>query len=127
MSNEHNQQTMAENKLADAISQLRKEPIVEIEPHKEESIDVQIDNPEQKKEPRRSEFVQTDDPKVLNQMIEKFDQGFDVVALVYFDGQRRLLDILVLVGDAFARHAHPIVSCWQLRYFEGAVFRVSLG
>lgn len=65
----------AENKLGDAIKNLKsqiKEPKVEIIPEPDEGIEVELES--QKKEPRRSEFVKTDDPKVLERINDLYGQ-----------------------------------------------------
>jgi hypothetical protein len=64
-----------ESKLTDALNQLRaqsKNPDVEIIPDDKPDIEVDIDQP--KKEPRRSEFVQTDDPKVIERINDLYGQ-----------------------------------------------------
>lgn len=67
----------AENKLGDAIkslkSQIKKdEPDVEIIPDHKPDVEVEIETP--KREPRRSEFVQTDDPKVIERINDLYGQ-----------------------------------------------------
>jgi len=67
----------AENKLSDAIKNLRtqKEPDVEVVPEVNNDIEVVIDSPKPEiKEPRRSEFVKTDDPKVLERINDLYGQ-----------------------------------------------------
>jgi len=74
----------AEDKLAGAIDQFKrgdsKEDVaVEIEPEKEELVSVEVEEqgqqePEQPKRPRRSDFVETDDPKVLERINDLYGQ-----------------------------------------------------
>lgn len=64
----------AEDKLGDAIKNLKtqiKEPKVEIIPEPDDEVEVEVT---QKKEPRRSEFVQTDDPKVIERINDLYGQ-----------------------------------------------------
>lgn len=66
----------AEDKLGDAIKNLKsqiKEPKVEIIPDADDSVEVEI-KAAPKKEPRRSEFVQTDDPKVKERIDDLYGQ-----------------------------------------------------
>lgn len=66
----------AENSLMSAINQI-KSGDVEIENEAEETVDVELDEPTEepeKKEPRRSEFVETDDPKVLERINDLYGQ-----------------------------------------------------
>lgn len=67
----------AENKLGDAIKSLKgqienKNPEVEAIPDSKPDVDVVIDTPA--KEPRRSEFVKTDDPKVIERINDLYGQ-----------------------------------------------------
>lgn len=67
----------AENKLGDAIKNLKtqiseKEPKVEIIPDADDSVEVDIDPP--KKEPRRTKFVKTDDPDVIERINDLYGQ-----------------------------------------------------
>ncbi len=67
----------AENKLTDALNQLRSQPKettseVEIIPEKRVDVEVHIDEPP--KEPRRAEWVQTDDPKVIERINDLYGQ-----------------------------------------------------
>lgn len=65
----------AEDKLGDAIKNLKKEikePRVEVIPEPDNDVDVEIEAP--KKEPRRSEFVKTDDPKVMDRINDLYGQ-----------------------------------------------------
>lgn len=67
--------TAAEDKLGDAIKNLKKEikePRVEVIPEPDDDVDVEIEAP--KKEPRRSEFVKTDDPKVMDRINDLYGQ-----------------------------------------------------
>lgn len=76
----------AENKLGNAIKSLKgqikdsdksqnKDPEVEIIENTSEDIEVVIDAPEpEKKEARRSEFVKTDDPKILDRINDLYGQ-----------------------------------------------------
>lgn len=64
----------AEDKLGDAIKNLKtqiNEPKVEIIPDADDGVEVEI---KAKKEPRRSEFVQTDDPKVIERINDLYGQ-----------------------------------------------------
>ncbi len=63
----------ADNKLGDAIKNLRSQikPEIEIIPNDEPDIDVEISAP---KEKRRSDFVQTDDPKILERINDLYGQ-----------------------------------------------------
>lgn len=69
----------AENKLGDAIQSLKSQPKND-EPHVEvihestPDVDVVIDSPAPQKEPRRSEFVKTDDPKVIERINDLYGQ-----------------------------------------------------
>lgn len=70
----------AENKLTDTLKQLRGEPNeqsadpqIEIIPENNPDVEVQLDD-SGKKEPRRSEFVQTDDPKVQERINDLYRQ-----------------------------------------------------
>ena len=70
----------AENKLGDAIANLKSqikndEPDVEIIQDDEPDVEVAIDTPAPKKEPRRSEFVKTDDPKVQDRIDDLYRQA----------------------------------------------------
>jgi len=73
----------AENKLGDAIKNLKSqisnnEPTVEAIVEHAPDVDVVIDAPQSKepvKEPRRSEFVQTDDPKVMERINDLYGQA----------------------------------------------------
>src|SRR3954469_23045466 len=69
----------AENKLGDAIKSLKSqeptvEAIVESAPDVEVVIDSKPETKETTKEPRRSEFVQTDDPKVIERINDLYGQ-----------------------------------------------------
>lgn len=72
----------AENKLGDAIANLKSqiknekenEPNVEIIQENEPDVEIAVDTPAPKKEPRRSEFVQTDDPKVQERIDDLYRQ-----------------------------------------------------
>lgn len=68
----------AENKLGDALKTLKsqiKESDVEIIPesNKDEDIEIEVSK-ERKKEPRRSEFVETDDPKIKERINDLYRQ-----------------------------------------------------
>ena len=63
----------AENKLGDAIKSLKSQTLeVETIPEVNNDVDVEIDAPA--KEPRRSEFVKTDDPKVIERINDLYGQ-----------------------------------------------------
>lgn len=72
----------AENKLGDAIKSLKSqiknnndEPIVEAIIDAAPDVDVVVDTPSpERKEPRRSEFVKTDDPKVIDRINDLYSQ-----------------------------------------------------
>lgn len=72
----------AENKLGDAIKSLKSqikndEPTVEVITESTPDVDVVIDSPASKepaKEPRRSEFVKTDDPKIIERINDLYGQ-----------------------------------------------------
>jgi len=72
----------AENKLGDAIKNLKSQiknddPTVEVISEHAPDVDVVIDSPQPKepaKEPRRSEFVKTDDPKVIERINDLYGQ-----------------------------------------------------
>lgn len=69
----------AENKLSDAIGSLKSqiknnEPAVEVITEHTPDVDVVIDSPTPTKEPRRSEFVKTDDPKVIERINDLYGQ-----------------------------------------------------
>lgn len=78
--------TQAENKLNDAIQAIRTnktpaepnntttEPVVEAVVNESPDVDVVIDAPPPVKEPRRSEFVKTDDPKVIERINDLYGQ-----------------------------------------------------
>lgn len=68
----------AENKLGDAIQNLKSqikndEPVVEVMAEATPDVEVTLDEPAQK-EPRRSEFVKTDDPKVIDRINDLWGQ-----------------------------------------------------
>ncbi len=84
MSNVYSQEAQqqintAENKLGDAIANLKSqiksndEPEVEIIQENEPDVEITIDEPA-KKEPRRSEFVPTEDPKVQERINDLYRQ-----------------------------------------------------
>ncbi len=72
----------AENKLGDAIKSFKSqinnnEPSVEVIAEQTPDVDVVIDSPpikEAVKEPRRSEYVKTDDPKVIERINDLYGQ-----------------------------------------------------
>lgn len=69
----------AENKLGDAIKSLKSQiksddPIVEVEAQSSPDIEVEIDSPAPVKEPRRSEYVKTDDPKIQERINDLYGQ-----------------------------------------------------
>lgn len=71
MSNEE-KLAQAENSLASAIDTLRDQ--VEIIPEDKPDIEVEVDEPQPEKKPRRSEFVEVDDPKVKARIDDLYSQ-----------------------------------------------------
>ena len=64
----------AENKLGDAIKSLKAQSVeVETIPEVSNDVEVEIDAPV--KEPRRTEFVKTDDPKVIERINDLYGQA----------------------------------------------------
>jgi hypothetical protein len=96
----------AENKLGDAIKNLKsqakgKEIEVEIIPEESNDVEVEIESSQkepqkEKKEPRRSEFVETDDPKVLERINDLYRQvkGSDARNQMILDHNKLMEDKL---------------------------------
>lgn len=95
----------AENKLGDALKTLKsqiKDPHVEIipEPNRDEDVNIEVSR-EQKREPRRSEFVETDDPKVKERINDLYRQvkGADARNQMILDHNRLMEQKLVEYQD----------------------------